>query len=156
MCIRDRYRNGMKSVDNMKKLLHHVAANFEMCIRDSIYIVSDHAQPPMAKHRRRRGRTQERFSAADTLKTLAVLALCTAVGYGFIHLGCVSYTHLDVYKRQVPDPRLGPGEKERPRQLLGRPHALHAVHPVSYTHLSSRRLEKSYTQIWPGCFNSAI
>lgn len=62
-----------------------------------IYIVSDHAQPPMAKHRRRRGRTQERFSAADTLKTLAVLALCTAVGYGFIHLGFTTANVIMVY-----------------------------------------------------------
>ena len=43
-------------------------------------------------------------------------------------MGSVSYTHLDVYKRQAPLPFVNPADARQPLQLLDQL-------PVSYTHL---------------------
>lgn len=60
-----------------------------------IYII-----PDQAAGRRRPSRSylpRERFSWADLLKTLAILALCTAVGYGFMGLGFTTANVIMVY-----------------------------------------------------------
>ena len=60
----------------------------------------------------------------------------TVMVIGFVSAGPVSYTHLDVYKRQHPERRRCPcgNHAARPRPAgVCRP--LHPLEPVSYTHL---------------------
>ncbi|MBS4786325.1 MAG: sensor histidine kinase KdpD [Clostridiales bacterium] len=52
-----------------------------------IYIIPDQSNPPVARRRMPLSLSQERFSVADSLKTLAILAVCTLIGRIFWDLG---------------------------------------------------------------------
>ena len=53
-------------------------------------------------------------------------------------IGAVSYTHLDVYKRQVDDIRVEPSGQEgtyKMTAIIDGERVSHEITPVSYTHL---------------------
>ncbi|WP_295579553.1 sensor histidine kinase KdpD [uncultured Oscillibacter sp.] len=62
-----------------------------------IYIIPDGAVSSPGGRGRSIKRIQERFTLADTMKTLGILALCTAVGYGFRELGFNAANMIMVY-----------------------------------------------------------
>ena len=87
-----------------------------MCIRDRLYSAA------WAACRR-----------ASGYAGLAVLCGRCAAGWVRLSAGAVSYTHLDVYKRQVLNVAVNYGGRQeivRGMQILAR-----RVQPVSYTHL---------------------
>ena len=77
-----------------------------MCIRDrnlDVHIIPD-AGGKNAAYRAKKARRKSKsvFSVSDLLKNDALLILASCIGMLFRQLGvaAVSYTHLDVYKRQ--------------------------------------------------------
>ena len=67
---------------------------YELAPNLDIYIIPNQVQLPA---RRRPGPSQERFSAADTLKMLGILTACTAMGYLFKGLGFTTANAIMVY-----------------------------------------------------------
>ncbi len=61
-----------------------------------IYIIPDR-RPPLARRPRSAPRSQERLSWADALRTLGILAACTAVGYLFVWLQFTTANIIMIY-----------------------------------------------------------
>ena len=74
-------RWGLRLDKNLVDRLNELAPDLD------IYIIPDQHGGGGASRRERRRAAQERFSAGDLLKTLAILVLCTLGGYFFSYLG---------------------------------------------------------------------
>ena len=101
-----------------------------MCIRDRRYAGSDDEEQLLAAEQ------AERHARVEHEPQLH-------------HMGAVSYTHLDVYKRQLQLCRLGhDGSQLFRRGHVGLGFPLDLFAPVSYTHLDVYK--RQVLVMWPG------